>query len=223
MGSQPSGGGGQETFAGLVKMVWDKIAQQWSSWGLPMKIGLILLLLAVVAAYALANWGPSIKGLFVGTKPAVIPSSPMTEPIDKGSGNTFNVTSTNQSGGQTAGVIHNYTPPVRTLDGKEPPPTILLRLRNPTGDVLIATVQSGDHLAQSIYDRLRQLGFTMASDGPGLHMGGGPSHFVEIASVQNDAEDPMLALKEWLDLAGYPAHLWPGQRANIIVVHPAAK
>jgi hypothetical protein len=150
---------------------------------------------------------------------------PKQQPPAPPASTTFNVSSTNQSGGQTAGVINNYVPPARRVLGRT--------VTGPIGQKLMARVvpalsinacnpdAEASQLAADFWDMAVQLKWDVLSR-PNQVMSPDARRGVLIESTAQtgDHADPLLVLKDWLVSEGIPAAYQPGSRRNGINVWP---
>jgi hypothetical protein len=184
-----------------------------------------------LSATPMVEPAPSVKAALV---PSSVPprkvDSPMTiqskqqTPAPPAS-TTFNVNSTNQSGGQTAGIINNYAPPARRLLGRTVAGAIGQKLMARTVPALSINACNPDaeasQLASDFWDMGVQVKWEVLSRpnqvmSPDARKG----ILIESTAQAGDHADPLLVLRDWLVSEGIPADYQSGSRQNGINVWP---
>lgn len=223
-----------------VAKVWDFLAAHWAVWPWYLRLifgllvlGFLLWGLATLWTAMREAWWPSksepegaAAGSTVGGAP-VVPSSVMTDSGNKGGGgNTFNVTSTNQSGGQTAGIINNYAPIPRRIMGKGVGPPFAQSLSGRIVDRVSISAVGMDsetaQLADDFWHMAVQLKWDVTSRPNTALVPGVVRRGVVITSAAKagDQQDPLRALRDWLVSEGIAAEYEPDSPQNMIWVWP---
>lgn len=149
----------------------------------------------------------------------------MSDDSTKTGGNTFNVTSSNQSGGITAGQIVYNERPKRTLHGKQIEPGLVAKLQGRTISPLSIMAWNPDaetpQFARHVWDLATQLGWPVTSM-PGNTICPDIFNGISVKSVAtaSDVGDPLRVLAEWLAKEGFSPTFVHGASANEIVVGP---
>jgi hypothetical protein len=144
---------------------------------------------------------------------------------DKKTGNVFNVTSNQQSGGITAGQVIFQGRPSRTLHGRQIAASIVTKLQWKSLEPLSIMAWNPDaetqQFAQHFFDLATQLGWPVKSL-PDTTICPDIINGISVRSKASasDSADPLRVLAEWLVSVGFDVEFVHGARENEIVVGP---